>query len=109
VENHIITSIYINVKSNEAFTERETTIIKSLLVHTSAWAFNEGVFLNPPQTNDENPNCIFEIDLVFTKAIPIDKGEELKMIISKRITSVFRNAKLEEPTVELKEHVVSIK
>ena len=107
MENHIITSIYINVKTNEVFTEKEQNMIHSILLHTSAWAANGGVFLNPPQKEDEDPSCIFELDLVFEKAIPIEEGEQIVKVLPIRIRSIFRMAKLEEPVIEIKENIVS--
>jgi len=109
VENHIITSIYINVKTNEVFTEKEKSMMHSMLLHTCAWSANGGVFLNPPQQEDEEPSCIFELDLVFEKAISMEDGEQILKMLPIKINSLFRNAKLEEPTVELKEHIVSVK
>ncbi|MGV3466802.1 MAG: hypothetical protein ACO1OT_16120 [Heyndrickxia sp.] len=108
MENHIITSIYINVKTNEVFTEKEQTMLHSMLLHTCAWSANGGVFLNPPQKENEDPSCIFELDLVFEKAISIEDGEQILKFLPIKIRSVFINAKLDEPIVELKEHIVSV-
>lgn len=108
MENHIITSIYINVKTDEVFTEKEQNMIHSMLLHTSAWSVNGGVFLNPPQKEDEDPSCIFELDLVMEKAISNEEGEQIVKVLPIKIRSVFKNAKLEEPIIELKEHIVSV-
>lgn len=104
----MIRSLNLEIFTPEAFTERETKLIETLVLNMAATlnaiVTKKGVALNPIP----NSEAKFSLELVFQESISDEDASQLQGLLERRFISCFKMSQLEEPTVLVKTTVSSL-
>ena len=85
---NIVPCISVLIKSEETYTEKETTILNAAVHCICAFAAEKDLFLNPPENPSDEPDKLINFDLVFTKSKSEEEAENLIKKIEPRIRSL---------------------